>query len=255
MTTTPATETVLLEKDADGVARITLNRPDKLNAMDQAAKTRLGEIWAEVAADPMVRAALLAGAGPRAFCAGSDLKEVERTGRTVPTEILMRAIPGVGIALDKPVVAALHGYCIGFGLTLALHCDVTVAAADAILGFPEIKHGMITAVSATRLARMVPATRALDLLLVGDTIDGSEAERIGLVGRVVAGDPRPAAGDLARRIAGYPPDAVQITKRLALAAIDRERESLAPQIAAARADVEKADAFRAGAAAFARRKA
>ncbi len=77
-----------------------------------------------------MRVAILTGAGEKAFCAGSDIKEINRTGRMVTTETLMRALPGVGIPLDKPVIAALHGYCVGMGMTLALHCDLRLAAQE-----------------------------------------------------------------------------------------------------------------------------
>src|SRR5438552_6473558 len=136
---------VLLEKRADGVALVTLNRPHVLNALDVPAKERLGAIWQEIADDASVRVAVITGAGEKAFCAGSDIKEISRTGRMVSTETLMRAIPGVGVALTKPVIAALHGYCIGMGMTLALHCDLRLAATDALLGYPEVRHGMLSA--------------------------------------------------------------------------------------------------------------
>src|SRR5688572_20732813 len=115
---------VLLEKSANGIATVTINRPQALNALDIPAKERLAEIWQEIADDAAVRVAILTGAGEKAFCAGSDIKEIDRTGRMVSTEALMRAIPGVGIPLAKPVIGALHGYCIGMGMTLALHCDL-----------------------------------------------------------------------------------------------------------------------------------
>src|SRR5260370_39469357 len=139
---------VLLEKRSNGVAVITLNRPQVLNALDVPAKERLGSIWQEIADDPAVRVAVLTGAGEKAFCAGSDIKEINRTGRMVTTDILLRAIPGVGVPLVKPVIAALHGYCIGMGMTLALHCDLRLAAKNTVLGYPEVRHGMISAVGA-----------------------------------------------------------------------------------------------------------
>ncbi len=245
--------TVIYQKDADGVARVTLNRPEKLNAMDSAAKALLGDAWAEAARDPDVRCVLLTGAGERAFCAGSDLKEVQRTGKTVSTEVLLRAIPGAAQPLEKPVVTALHGFCIGFGLTLALHSDLTIAASDAVMGFPEVKHGMLTAVSATRLARMVPATRAMELLLLGENIAPEEAQRIGLLTRVVTGDPRPLAEEWARRIAGYSAPAVQITKRLVRQGFDHANADVAKWVASARAELEETDEFKSGAEAFVRR--
>src|SRR5215831_20094866 len=176
---------VLLEKRSNGVAIVTLNRPQVLNALDVPAKERLGEIWQEIADDADVRVAVLAGAGAKAFCAGSDIKEINRTGRMVTTDTLLRAIPGVGIPLLKPVIAAMHGYCIGMGMTLALHCDLRLAAKGAVLGYPEVRHGMISAVSALRLPQVIPSARALELLLLARNISAEDALRIGLVNAVV----------------------------------------------------------------------
>src|SRR5712692_9759100 len=148
---------VVLEKRSNGVAVVTLNRPHVLNALDVPAKERLGAIWQDIADDASVHVALFTGAGEKAFCAGSDIKEIDRTGRMADTDKLMRAIPGVGIALAKPVIAAMHGYCIGMGMTLALHCDLRLARKNTVLGYPEVRHGMISAVSAPRLPHVIPA--------------------------------------------------------------------------------------------------
>src|SRR4051812_34790683 len=100
----------------DGILVVTLDRPQVMNALDVPAKERLGEIWSEAAASREVRVIVLRGAGEKAFCAGSDIKEIRRTGKMVSTETLMRAIPGVGVELHKPVIASLHGFTVGFGL-------------------------------------------------------------------------------------------------------------------------------------------
>jgi E-phenylitaconyl-CoA hydratase len=245
---------VRYDKRPNGVAIVTLDRPQVLNALDVPAKEALGDIWEKVAADPEVRAVVLCGTGPKAFCAGSDIKEINRTGRMVSTETLLRAIPGAGIALDKPVVAALHGYCIGFGLTLAIHCDLRLASSDAVLGFPEVKHGMISGVSATYLAQLIAPGAALEMLLLGETIDAAEAARIALVNRVVAGSVQQAAEDWAAKMASYPPAAVQATKRLAAR---RRHEDLAADLTAieqARDAIEARDDFKQGASAFDRTK-
>src|SRR3954449_330445 len=204
---------VLLEKRPNGVAIVTLNRPQVLNALDVPAKERLGAIWREISEDPQVRVAVLTGAGEKAFCAGSDIKEINRTGRMVSTETLLRAIPGVGIPLMKPVIAALHGYCIGMGMTLALHCDLRLAAKNTMLGYPEVKHGMISAVSAMHLPQVMPSARALEMLLLARNISADEAMRMGLLNTVVD-DVQSEAEAWASTIAGYSPVAVQATKRL-----------------------------------------
>jgi enoyl-CoA hydratase len=240
-----------LEKRANGVAIVTLNRPQVLNALDVPAKERLAEIWQEIADDPAVRVAVLTGAGDKAFCAGSDIKEIKRTGRMVSTDTLLRAIPGVGVPLTKPVIAALHGYCIGMGMTLALHCDLRLAAKSTVLGYPEVRHGMISAVSAIRLPQVIPQARALEMLLLARNMIADEALRIGLLNGVVD-DVRSEAEAWAATIAGYSPTAVQATKRLAMfsrRALDAEHA----EIEAVRAVVEARDDYKEGAAAFTKR--
>ncbi len=243
---------VLVEKRANGVAVVTLNRPQVLNALDVPAKERLGTIWQDLSDDPQVRVAVLTGAGDKAFCAGSDIKEINRTGRMVTTDTLLRAIPGVGVPLVKPVIAALHGYCIGMGMTLALHCDLRIAAKDTVLGFPEVKHGMISAVSALRLSNVIPSARALEMLLMARNISADEAWRFGLVNAVVD-DARAEAEAWATTIAGYSPTAVQATKRLAMVS-RRLSEAERAEIEAARAAVESHDDYKHGAAVFAGRR-
>jgi enoyl-CoA hydratase/carnithine racemase len=243
---------VLLEKRANGVAVITLDRPQVLNALDVPAKERLGAIWQEIADDPQVRVAVLAGAGTKAFCAGSDIKEINRTGRMVTTETLMRAIPGVGVPLAKPVIAALYGYCIGMGMTLALHCDLRLAAKDTVLGYPEVKHGMISGVSALHLPQVIPNALAMEMLLMARNISAAEALRWGLVNAVVD-DVAAEAEKWAATIAGYSPAAVQATKRLAT--FPRQlSEGERREIEAMRALVETHDDYKEGAAAFAGRR-
>ncbi len=206
---------ISLDKRPNGVAWVTIDRPQVLNALDVPAKERLGEIWQEIAGDAQLRVAVLTGAGDKAFCAGSDIKEINRTGKMVSTETLMRAIPGVGVELSKPVIAAMHGYCIGMGMTLALHCDLRLAAANSVIGYPEVKHGMISGVSALRLSQVIPGALAMELLLGAKNISAERAERMGLINAVVE-DVRAEAEKWSSMIAGYPPAAVQATKRLAL---------------------------------------
>jgi len=242
---------VLLEKRANGVAVVTINRPHAMNSLDVPAKERFGEIWQEIASDPQVRVALLTGAGEKAFCAGSDIKEIARTGSMATTETLMRALPGVGIPLDKPVIAAIHGFCVGMGMTLALHCDLRLAAKNAVLGYPEVKHGMISGVSAMRLPQVIPQAKALEMMLLARNITAEGAARIGLVNAVVD-DVQAEALKWAETIASYPPVAVQATKRLALFP-QRLSEAEQKEIAAMRDLVESRDDFKQGASAFTKR--
>jgi enoyl-CoA hydratase len=243
---------IVLEKRPNGVAIVTLNRPQVLNALDVPAKERLASIWREIADDAGVRAVVLAGAGEKAFCAGSDIKEINRTGRMVTTDTLLCAIPGVGIPLFKPVIAALHGYCIGMGMTLALHCDLRLAASDTVLGYPEVRHGMISAVSALRLPRVIPSALSLEMLLLARNISAEEARRWGLVNAVVE-DVGAQAERWAATIAGYSPAAVQATKRLAMFG-RRMAQAERAEIEAVRASIETHDDYKEGAAAFASRQ-
>lgn len=242
---------VLLEKHANGVALITINRPQSLNALDVPAKERLGDIWQEIAEDAQVRVAILTGAGEKAFCAGSDIKEIHRTGRMATTETLMRALPGVGIPLHKPVIGALHGFCIGMGMTLALHCDLRLAARNAVLGYPEVRHGMISAVSAMRLPQVIPHAKALEMMLLARNMTADDAARIGLVNAVVD-DVQAEARAWAETIASYSPVAVQATKRLALFP-QQLTDAARAEIAEVRDLVESKDDYKQGASAFTKR--
>jgi enoyl-CoA hydratase/carnithine racemase len=242
---------VLLEKRANGVAVVTINRPHAMNSLDVPAKEKFGDIWQEIASDAAVRVAILTGAGDKAFCAGSDIKEIARTGSMATTETLMRALPGVGIPLDKPVIAAIHGFCVGMGMTLALHCDLRLAAKNAVLGYPEVKHGMISGVSAMRLPQVIPQAKALEMMLLARNITADEAARIGLVNAVVD-DVQAEALAWAEKIASYSPEVVQATKRLALFP-QRLSEAEQKEIAAMRDLVESKDDFKQGASAFTKR--
>lgn len=242
---------ILLDKRADHIAIVTLNRPEVLNALDIPAKERLAAIWRDIADDPTIRAVVLHGAGSRAFCAGSDVKAMHRDGAMVSTRALMDAIPNVGTPLPQPVIAALHGHCLGMGLTLALHCDLRIAAPGTRLAFPEVPHGMISGVSAVRLPTVVPPARAMEFMLLGQPIPLEEAARLGLVNRI-AEDPLAAALEWAQAIAKAPPTAVQATKRLIRhsALLD---EAAQAEIEAMRDWVEQQRDFRDNAAAFEQR--
>ena len=234
---------ILHEMMSDGIMVVTLNRPDRLNALDVPSKEQLADIWNDAATDPQIRVIILRGAGEKAFCSGSDVKEIQRTGAMVTTDILMRAIPGVGIELNKPVIAALHGFTIGMGLTLAIHCDFRIAAVGSRLGFPEVQHGMISGISAITLPGIVGEPVALDLMLSGRLIDASEALACGLVHRV-APDSYEAALSIAQILSRNSPKAVALTKQLVLA--DRRKRILefAAQADHARSQVTQSPEYR-----------
>lgn len=188
---------------ADGVATITLDRPDKLNAMSTQMRRRLRERFDAAAEDDEVRCVLLTGAGERAFSAGADLSEVGTRGPMQRRAMYDHEPATILRRFPKPVVAAIRGYAVGGGLELACACDIRIASTDAKLGYPEIGHGWIPAGGGTQsLPRLVGMGKAMELVLTGRTIDSEEALRIGLVDFVYPVDEFPdAAEKLTKRIA------------------------------------------------------
>lgn len=239
----------------DGIAYVTIDRPEALNAVDSAAKHELAAAWQDVAADPAVRVAVLAGAGTRAFCAGSDIKEMDQRGRTVSDDEMYRMLPGYATRVDKPIVAVIHGYCLGAGMNLAMHCDLRLAASDAVFGLPEVQHGMISALSALLLPLVLPTAQALELLLLGERVSADDAYRMGFVNRVVPPDALAAEAERwAARLRDNSPVAVQITKRLASFSLSGLRAEAAELVARSRADVDASADFREGVQAFMERR-
>jgi enoyl-CoA hydratase/carnithine racemase len=206
----------LRRDEASHTAEIVLDRPGAMNALSTAMARRLAEVCAEVAADPSVRAVVLAASGGRAFSVGADLKERNRMSdadfaRQRP--VFRRAFGGVR-ALPQPTVAAVHGYALGGGCELALSCDLIVADETAVFGLPETTVGLVPGGGGTQLAlrRLGPA-RAKDLVLTGRRVDAAEAYRIGLADRLVpAGEARPRAIELAALTARNSPEAVRAAK-------------------------------------------
>jgi enoyl-CoA hydratase len=186
-------------------ALITLNRPDALNALNIALLGELGRAFDEVAADN-VRALLITGSGGKAFCAGADIKEL--AGRTA-AEHKRGMEYGQSLyakldALRIPSVAIVNGYAFGGGLELALACTFRLATANARMGLPEIKLGIIPGYGGTqRLPRIVGEARALEMIMTGRTVDAGEALRMGLVHRLVEGDAVAAGVAYAREFAGH----------------------------------------------------
>ena len=172
----------------DGVACVTVNRPDKLNALDDRTMDELQAAFSALADDDSVRGVILTGAGEKAFVAGADIGELSAQSpvagrqRSLRGQRVLDRIEGLG----KPVVAAVNGFALGGGCELALACHVRVAAEGARLGTPEVKLGIMCGYGGTqRLPRLVGKGRALEMLLTGEMVDAQEALRIGLVNRVV----------------------------------------------------------------------
>jgi enoyl-CoA hydratase len=177
----------LLVATRDGIATVTINRPEKLNALNDAVMDELDQAFAAIRADAAVKGVVLTGAGEKAFVAGADISELARQS---PVEGRERSLRGQRIlsrieGLGKPVVAAVNGFALGGGLELALACHVRLASENASLGAPEVKLGIMCGYAGTqRLPRLVGKGRALELLLTGERVDAREAERIGLVNHV-----------------------------------------------------------------------
>jgi enoyl-CoA hydratase len=172
----------------DGIARITVNRPDKLNALNAAVIAELADAVSRIETDAALRGVILTGAGPKAFVAGADIGEVGGQGamdgraRSLAGQAMMRRLERCG----KPVIAAINGFALGGGCELAMACHLRIASESAKFGQPEVKLGIGPGYGGTvRLPRLVGRGRALELLLTGEMIDAQEAFRIGLVNRVV----------------------------------------------------------------------
>ncbi len=182
-----AYSTLLLET-RDGIARITINRPEKLNALNDAVITELGDAAARLTTESGIRAAIITGAGEKAFVAGADIGELARCN---PLEARTLSQKGSRVfrqleLCPKPVVAAVNGFALGGGCELAMACHIRIASENARFGQPEVKLGIIPGYGGTvRLPRLVGRGRALELLLSGAPIDAREAHRIGLANRVV----------------------------------------------------------------------
>ncbi len=208
-------ETLLYEKQGL-VAHISLDRPEVLNAYNMQMRDDFSEALAAVRDDPDVRALLITGQG-RAFCAGADLTEFG----TAPSQTVARRVRwerdvwGQLLSLPMPVVAAVHGYCIGSGIEIALLCDIRIGAESAVFAMPEVQLGMIPAAGGTQtVPRIAGWSSALDLLFTGRRIGSEEALSLGLLTRVVRDDQLLVeAWELTRRLADLDPRLAVAAKR------------------------------------------
>jgi len=214
----------LLFEIRDGIAFITINRPDKLNALNDHVVDELAHAAERVATEDAIKGVLLTGAGQKAFVAGADIADLAKQG---PFDGKARALRGQAMlrrfeTCGKPVVAAVNGYALGGGCELAMACHLRIASDAAKFGQPEVKLGIAPGYGGTqRLPRLVGKGNALRLILTGDIIDAHEAHRIGLVNQVVPGGQLlGTAEQLLRGILATGPLAV----RLALEAVDRGLE-------------------------------
>jgi len=210
-------ETLIYAKQG-AVARVTLNRPQALNAYNIAMRDELFQVLQALHADDEVRVVIFGGSGEKAFCAGADLSEF----LTAPSPIIAREVRwerdvwGLFLRLPQPVIAAVHGFVLGDGIEIALCCDIIIAAENSRFGLPEPGLGIIPAAGGTQtVPRAVGRGLALDMLLTGRWLNAAEAHRAGLVNRVVGYDSLDReAGTLAQKLAALEP---AVARRLKLA--------------------------------------
>lgn len=208
----------------DGVAVVTINRPDKLNALNDQVMAELADAAERIVTDPGIKGAILTGAGPKAFVAGADISDLAKQG---PFDGKARALRGQGVlrrleTCGKPVIAAVNGFALGGGCELAMACHIRIASENAKFGQPEVKLGIAPGYGGTqRLPRLVGKGVAMQLILTAEMIDAAEAYRIGLVNKVVPANELMAETEkMLRGILSMGPLAV----RLSMEAIDHGLE-------------------------------
>jgi enoyl-CoA hydratase len=200
-------ESVLLVERDGGVASLTLNRPDKMNALSRELRTRLVETFRDLAADPAVGVVILTGAG-RAFCAGLDLKELSTSG--APVEGRDTDVVGAMHAFDRPIIGAVNGAAVTGGFEVALACDFLIASPEAKFADTHARVGILPGWGLSqKLPRLIGIGRAKEISLTGNYVSAEQAERWGLVNRVVPRDELPAtcrklADDILSCVAGVP---------------------------------------------------
>jgi E-phenylitaconyl-CoA hydratase len=208
----------------DGIATITINRPERLNAMDADHYAALSRAWTRVRDDNAIRVAIVTGAGERSFTTGADLKSfISKPAELADIWLSQRdQLLNRGLEVWKPVIAAVNGYCLGGGMTLLLATDIRIAAEHATFNLAEVKRGVVPGNGGTqRILKQLPYPIAMEMLLTGDAMDAASAARWGLINRVVpAADLMPTAMAIAKRIAANAPLAVQAAKELAVRSQD-----------------------------------
>jgi enoyl-CoA hydratase/carnithine racemase len=210
-------ESVVLYEKSSKIAWITLNRPATLNAINLAMRDELWEILQAVRDDPDVRLAIFKGAGDRAFSAGADITEFG----TAPNYLAARKarrdrdLWGLMLAIDKPLIASVHGYAYGAGCEMALACDLRIAGANSSFALPEVALGYIPSAGGTQLLpRAIGPTAAARMILSGEAIGAVEALRLGLVHRVVPNQQLPnAATSLAETLLRMPEHSLRLAKQ------------------------------------------
>lgn len=222
--------TIIYEKQGKK-AIITINRPERLNAVSSHMSQELHAALMDFRDDPGLWVAILTGAGDRAFCTGADMKELhERQKAALPPASLVSNTPFGGMtkrtSIWKPMIAAINGFAVGGGLEIALACDIRIAADHAELGLPEVRWGLMAAAGGTvRLPRMVPRAVAMKMLLTGQRITAAQALQWGLVTDVAPlAQLMPLAHSIADAVAANAPRAVSAAKEIAVRTLDMALE-------------------------------
>jgi enoyl-CoA hydratase len=205
-----AYENIIFEKE-ENIAIITFNRPEAMNALNNKTRAEFAQAIAEVESDDEIKVLILTGSG-KAFVAGSDIKEFNKTTPYMAHNI--RRLGEMVEKLEKPVIAAVNGFCLGGGCEIAMGCDIIIASDKAKFGQTEINIGIIPGGGGTqRLQRLIGVCRAKELIYTGDIISAAEADRIGLVNRVVPVEElMPKAKELAKKIAAKSAAALKLAK-------------------------------------------
>ena len=249
----------ILYETKGAVARITINRPEAMNAFDLETASLMAERFEQFDRDPELRVAIVTGAGDKAFCAGADLKKMHGGSHEGGIGELwdhdrQRRL-GQRLQVSKPVIAAINGYCLAGGLELALGCDIRICSATASFGAPEVRWSILHGFGAMRLPHTVPMSVAMEMLLTGERIDARRAYEVGLVSRVV--EPAsllPTAEQIAAKIGQNGPLAIRITKELAWRGLHNHPDDMLRFYAAVTALIHETDDAKEGPRAFSEKR-
>lgn len=225
--------TILFDTDEIGIATITINRPKKLNALNEEVLDELDELFKKIQGDKNIKGILITGAGDKAFVAGADIKELrelnEKSGRRASRKG-QQVFQSIENTL-KPVIAAVNGYALGGGAELAMACHLRIAGKNAVFGLPETGLGLIPGYGGTqRLTRIVGRARALEIVLTTRHIDAEEALQIGLVNKVAEGNPVEESRILLNNIFKNAPVAIEHALKAVLQSENRDGYQLEAEL-------------------------
>lgn len=209
-------ENIKLEKDR-GLATLTLDRPEKLNLLNRQMISELGRAAGDLSHDDNIRVVVITGAGERYFTAGIDVREMKDLDVATAREFISKlhyTIKGFQ-DLDSVVIAAINGFCLGGGFELAMACDIRIASENAEMGLPEIQVGIPSVIEAALMPLLMGMGRAREMIFIGDSIKADEAERVGLVNRVVPSDKlKDVVREVTQKLLIYSPTALRMQKKV-----------------------------------------